>query len=718
MASNNALNQTSPNFTVNQITINNAPVVGTDGTNKTYVDMIAAGFEFKNACLVGTTAALTATYANGAAGVGATLTNAGAMAAFSVDGVSPVVNSRVLVKNQASALQNGIYTLTTVGSGASNWVLTRATDYDEPAEIHAGDIVPVEQGTLNATTLWLQTATVVTIGVDSINFSQFFGGGINTISTDSGTVTASGGTISAVGGGNITTTGAGSTLTIKVSGTTNHNVQVGNASGTLTSVAPSATSGVPLISQGAAADPAFGTAVVAGGGTGDTSFTAYAVICGGTTSTNPLQSIAGVGTSGQLLTSNGAGALPTFQNAAASSISITGNTGGALTGNSFTFSGGTTGLSFGGAGTTETLTFAGITANAGVVSLGTDSTDNAINIGTAASAGRTITIGNATGTSSVAINCGTGGVTVGTSATAHTTTVGSTNSTSATTIQSGSGALNVTSTNGALTINSGTGALGISTDASATTVSFATGGAVKTVTLGSINSTSATTVQSGSGALNVTSTNGALTINSGTGALGISTDASATTVSFATGGAVKTVTLGSTNTTSSTAIKSGSGNVAINSGLTIDSSGRNYNTVQPAFSAYLTTSQNNVTGDGTTATVISDTELFDQGSNYNNATGIFTAPITGRYFFNAATQCTTIIAQTGGYMQLTATSHTFVANFLNAAAVQGAQNLGEQVSAFINMTAGDTCKAEVTYSGSTKTVNIGGNSFFAGYLVC
>lgn len=54
---------------------------------------------------------------------------------------------------------------------------------------------------------------------------------------------------------------------------------------------------------------------VANGGTGRSSHTAYAVICGGTSTTNPQQSIASVGTSGQVLTSNGAGALPTFQNA-------------------------------------------------------------------------------------------------------------------------------------------------------------------------------------------------------------------------------------------------------------------------------------------------------------------------------------------------------------------------------------------------------------------
>lgn len=62
-------------------------------------------------------------------------------------------------------------------------------------------------------------------------------------------------------------------------------------------------------------NPVFGTAVVAGGGTGVTSTTAYAVLTGGTTSTGAIQSIAGVGSAGQVLTSNGAGALPTFQGA-------------------------------------------------------------------------------------------------------------------------------------------------------------------------------------------------------------------------------------------------------------------------------------------------------------------------------------------------------------------------------------------------------------------
>lgn len=60
------------------------------------------------------------------------------------------------------------------------------------------------------------------------------------------------------------------------------------------------------------------TLPVSSGGTGKTSFTPFAVITGGTTATNPLQSIASVGTGGQVLTSNGAGALPSFQAASGS----------------------------------------------------------------------------------------------------------------------------------------------------------------------------------------------------------------------------------------------------------------------------------------------------------------------------------------------------------------------------------------------------------------
>jgi hypothetical protein len=144
-----------------------------DAATKSYVDAIKAGFDFKNSVVAATTGALTALYYNGTLGVGATLTNNGTLAAFQIDGQSPAATSRVLIKNQASSFQNGVYTVTVVGDGATAWVLTRATDYDTIAKIQPGDLIPVELGTANAKTMWLETATVVTMGADAITFTQF-----------------------------------------------------------------------------------------------------------------------------------------------------------------------------------------------------------------------------------------------------------------------------------------------------------------------------------------------------------------------------------------------------------------------------------------------------------------------------------------------------------------------------------------------------------------
>jgi hypothetical protein len=95
--------------------------------------------------------------------------------------------------------------------------------------------------------------------------------------------------------------------------TTTNYVLVGAASNGITNVAPSAATGIPLVSNGAGVDPSFTNAVVAGGGTGAVTFTAYSVICAGTTATGAFQNVSGVGTAAQVLTSNGAAALPTWQ---------------------------------------------------------------------------------------------------------------------------------------------------------------------------------------------------------------------------------------------------------------------------------------------------------------------------------------------------------------------------------------------------------------------
>ena len=161
--------------------ITTAPTSANDLVNKTYVDSIAAGLTFHAACNLATTAALaTVTYNNGSSGVGATLT-ATANGALTVDSVTPSVGNRILVKNQASALQNGVYTVTTVGDGSTPFVLTRATDMNTSGsgynQINSGNYFLITAGTTNANTSWVQTTPLpITVGTTSLVFTQFASG--------------------------------------------------------------------------------------------------------------------------------------------------------------------------------------------------------------------------------------------------------------------------------------------------------------------------------------------------------------------------------------------------------------------------------------------------------------------------------------------------------------------------------------------------------------
>jgi len=125
---------------------------------------------------VATTAILpnTPTYANGASGVGATLTAGSNIAFPAVDGVTLIANDRILVKNQAAPAQNGIYTLTTVGNGGAPWVLTRATDGDQTTEIKYGEATAVTSGTLNANKKFFMSNTnAITVGTTAVTFVEY-----------------------------------------------------------------------------------------------------------------------------------------------------------------------------------------------------------------------------------------------------------------------------------------------------------------------------------------------------------------------------------------------------------------------------------------------------------------------------------------------------------------------------------------------------------------
>ncbi len=178
------------------------PTQATDAATKNYVDAVKTGLNVKDAVRAASTVALTATYANGTSGVGATLTNAGTQAAFTLDSVALALGERVLIKNQATAFQNGIYTVTTVGTISTNWVLTRATDFDNNpgGEIEGGDFVFVQEGTANADNGYVVTTNgTVTVGTTGIDWVQFSGAG--QITAGAG-LTKTGNTIDAVGTAN------------------------------------------------------------------------------------------------------------------------------------------------------------------------------------------------------------------------------------------------------------------------------------------------------------------------------------------------------------------------------------------------------------------------------------------------------------------------------------------------------------------------------------
>jgi hypothetical protein len=177
VASAGALMRTGGTMTGDLI-LNADPTNSLGAATKEYVDTIAAaGIHYHTPVRVESPSNLNATYDNGTAGVGATLTNAGTQAAITIDGVALSSADRVLIYNQTNAAHNGIYTVTTVGSGSTNWVLTRATDADsygvsDPNAFGEGDAFFVKEGATGAGELYvMNTSGTITFGTTNITFT-------------------------------------------------------------------------------------------------------------------------------------------------------------------------------------------------------------------------------------------------------------------------------------------------------------------------------------------------------------------------------------------------------------------------------------------------------------------------------------------------------------------------------------------------------------------
>ena len=266
------------------------------------------------------------------AGVGATLTNAGAKAAIQIDGITLSLTNRVLVYNQANAFENGVYTVTTVGTpdpGGTNWVLTRASTEDtfrpdSTSGLGQGDYFFVQEGLTGAGESYvLTTSNPIIIGTTNLTFTQFSASQAYSAGTG---LTLTGTTFS------ITNTGVSAATYGSASSVPAIAV---NAQGQITSASNTAIAINGNQITSGTIDPAYG-------GTGLTSYTAGDLLyASGTTALSKLA----IGTVGQVLTSTGSApqyvAQSTLSVGSATNTSITANSTNAT--NYLTFVSATTG---------------------------------------------------------------------------------------------------------------------------------------------------------------------------------------------------------------------------------------------------------------------------------------------------------------------------------------------------------------------------------------
>lgn len=274
-------------------TISTTPSASTDIVNKSYVDtLVASGITYHSPVYVespDSTGNLNATYNNGTAGVGATLTNAGTQVALTIDGVLMTVNKRVLIYNQTNQAENGVYTVTVVGDGSTNWVLTRATDADtyglkSPTALGEGDAFFVTNGNTGAGETYVCTTVgTITFGTTAITFAQ-------------------------VAAAQVYTAGTGLTLSGTQFSITNTAVTSGSYGGAATVPTYSVNAQGQLTAAANVSIAIAGSQITSGsvaptvGGTGITSFAVGDLLFANTTTT--LDKLA-VGTSTYILTSNG-----------------------------------------------------------------------------------------------------------------------------------------------------------------------------------------------------------------------------------------------------------------------------------------------------------------------------------------------------------------------------------------------------------------------------
>jgi hypothetical protein len=173
---NQPLNTTA-NPTFNTVSVSGSPVSSLQVATKAYVDNLVAGINFHSPVVAATVGNLAGTYNNGTSGVGATITKASNGSIGTIDGATVVVGDRILLRAQTDDKENGIYTITAVGSVSAPWVVTRATDSDNSIanELATGDFCFVTSGDTNKGYGYVNnsTANPIVVGTSAITYVAF-----------------------------------------------------------------------------------------------------------------------------------------------------------------------------------------------------------------------------------------------------------------------------------------------------------------------------------------------------------------------------------------------------------------------------------------------------------------------------------------------------------------------------------------------------------------
>lgn len=577
--------------------------------------------------------------------------------------------------------------------------------------------------------------------VDANGFVSLAGGGlaIDSIHPDSGTdpvVPNGAGLVNIIGSGSTTTVGSLNTLTIQLTGLTNHAVLVGAGTTTITKVGPTATTGQVLQSAGLSADPAFSTATYPLTTTinqilysiAANTITGLATANRGvlTTTSAGVPVITALATDGQLIIGSTAGA-PAAASITSSDSSITitpgsnsisltvtggtsvgktitGNTGGALSPTAGNWNiVGTGSTTAAGSGSTLTVQLTGLTNHALQVGAGTatltqlasGTTGQILQTNTGADPTWSTATYPSTATSTGTILRANGTNWVATTATYPTTTTANQILYSSATNVIGE----ITTANNSILSTNGSGVPSLGTSLSNDyTFTSSTAAATRTLTVSNTDNTSGSST-----AIILAKTGGASS--------GDAVHQSSTTTTTWTWGIDNSVT---SPTADPFVIAQGT-TLGTNNIMSAATSGEINYPLQPCFSAKAN-AQTNVTGDNTTYTATFVNEIFDQNNDFD-ATSTFTSPVTGRYSLHTTLQMGGLTAaMTTISVQIVTSNRTYSSNPGSATQRDSNNNLSYCFSVIADMDAADICTITFTATGGTKVAAVQTDSFFMGTL--